>query len=49
MSDTQQPSIPLYVGTSGWSYTIWKPDFYPKEVASKNFLKFYATKLTASR
>ena len=41
------PALPLYVGTSGWSYTIWKPDFYPKEVASKNFLKFYATKLTA--
>ena len=38
---------PLYVGTSGWSYTIWKPDFYPKEVSSKNFLKHYATQLTA--
>ena len=40
-------SLPLYVGTSGWSYTIWKPDFYPQEVAAKNFLKFYATQLTA--
>jgi uncharacterized protein YecE (DUF72 family) len=39
--------LPLYVGTSGWSYPIWKPEFYPKDVASKNFLKFYATKLTA--
>ena len=38
---------PLYVGTSGWAYTIWKPDFYPKEVASKNFLKYYATQLTS--
>ncbi len=37
----------LYVGTSGWAYTIWKPDFYPKTVASKNFLKYYATQLTA--
>ena len=35
----------IYVGTSGWSYAIWKPDFYPKEVTSKNFLKFYATRL----
>jgi uncharacterized protein YecE (DUF72 family) len=35
----------LYVGTSGWSYPIWKPEFYPKEVASKNFLKYYATRL----
>ena len=39
--------LPLYVGTSGWAYTIWKPDFYPKEVASKNFLKYYATQLNA--
>jgi uncharacterized protein YecE (DUF72 family) len=37
--------VPLYVGTSGWAYTIWKPDFYPKNVASKNFLKYYATQL----
>ena len=39
--------LPIYVGTSGWSYPIWKPEFYPKDVASKNFLKFYATKLSA--
>lgn len=39
--------LPLYIGTSGWSYTIWKPEFYPKNVASKNFLKYYATQLTA--
>ena len=37
--------VPLYVGTSGWAYTIWKPDFYPKNVASKSFLKYYATQL----
>src|ERR1700756_1061817 len=35
----------LYVGTSGWAYSIWKPEFYPKNVASKNFLKYYATQL----
>src|SRR3974377_2627456 len=35
----------LYVGTSGWAYSIWKPEFYPKDVAAKNFLKFYATQL----
>lgn len=40
-------NLPLYVGTSGWAYTIWKPDFYPKNVASKSFLKYYATQLTA--
>jgi uncharacterized protein YecE (DUF72 family) len=44
--NTANPSdFPLYVGTSGWLYTIWKPDFYPAEVAAKNFLKFYATQL----
>ena len=42
-SSTSQ--LPLYVGTSGWAYTIWKPEFYPKNVASKNFLKYYATQL----
>lgn len=41
------PNLPLYVGTSGWAYPIWKPDFYPKAVSSKNFLKYYATQLTA--
>jgi uncharacterized protein YecE (DUF72 family) len=40
-------ALPLYVGTSGWAYNIWKPDFYPKDVSSKNFLKYYATQLTA--
>src|SRR5215471_15145445 len=35
----------LYIGTSGWAYTIWKPEFYPKTVSSKNFLKYYATQL----
>src|SRR5271165_2811902 len=42
-----KPPAQLYVGTSGWAYTIWKPDFYPKNVASKNFLKYYATQLNA--
>ncbi len=44
MSESSTPSR-IYVGTSGWAYTIWKPEFYPKNVASKNFLKHYATQL----
>jgi uncharacterized protein YecE (DUF72 family) len=44
---TQQVEASLYVGTSGWAYPIWKPEFYPKDVAAKNFLKFYATRLNA--
>jgi len=37
--------LPLYVGTSGWAYSVWKPEFYPPKLAAKNFLKHYATKL----
>ena len=44
---TQPADSALYVGTSGWAYSIWKPEFYPKDVSAKNFLKFYATKLNA--
>jgi len=44
---TAKQSATAYIGTSGWSYSIWKPDFYPKNVASKNFLNYYATRLNA--
>ena len=37
----------LYVGTSGWAYAVWKPQFYPEKLAAKNFLKHYATMLNA--
>ena len=40
-------SLPLYVGTSGWAYAAWKPQFYPQKLAAKNFLKHYATQLNA--
>ncbi|OLC10666.1 MAG: hypothetical protein AUH39_01365 [Chloroflexi bacterium 13_1_40CM_67_9] len=33
-----------FVGTSGWSYTTWKPVFYPTEVKSKDFLRYYGTR-----
>ena len=35
----------LYVGTSGWAYPSWKPDFYPAKLPQKNFLRHYATQL----
>jgi uncharacterized protein YecE (DUF72 family) len=41
------PKVPIFVGTSGWAYSIWKPEFYPQDVAAKNFLKFYGTALNA--
>ena len=37
----------FFAGTSGFAYSAWKPDFYPKNVASKNFLQYYATRLNA--
>jgi len=38
-------ALSLYVGTSGWAYAVWKPQFYPEKLAAKSFLKHYATKL----
>ena len=35
----------LYVGTSGWAYLTWKPDFYPAKLAQAKFLQHYATRL----
>src|SRR5258707_7304674 len=37
----------LFAGTSGFAYAAWKPEFYPQKVASKDFLKYYATRLNA--
>jgi uncharacterized protein YecE (DUF72 family) len=34
-----------FVGTSGWSYTTWKPVFYPQDLRSRDFLRYYATRL----
>ena len=30
------------IGTSGWSYPSWRPDFYPAGVANEDFLAFYS-------
>ena len=35
----------LYVGTSGWSYPSWRPDFYPTGLRNEEFLRFYAGQL----
>jgi uncharacterized protein YecE (DUF72 family) len=32
----------IYIGTSGWQYYHWKEKFYPEDLPSKDFLKFYA-------
>ena len=37
----------LYVGTSGWAYPEWKPDFYPADLPRARFLEHYASELSA--
>ena len=37
----------IYAGTSGFAYPQWKPAFYPKDVSSKRFLEYYATRLNS--
>lgn len=37
----------LFVGTSGWAYPSWKPEFYPKDVPARAFLHYYASQLNA--
>jgi len=37
----------VYIGTSGWAYTTWKPDFYPAKLPAKKLLEHYATELNA--
>jgi uncharacterized protein YecE (DUF72 family) len=35
----------VFVGTSGWAYPSWKPDFYPQKLVQTKFLSYYATQL----
>jgi len=38
------PKIPqLFIGTSGWIYPHWEGVFYPKELSSKDKLKYFAS------
>jgi uncharacterized protein YecE (DUF72 family) len=37
----------LYAGTSGFSYTTWRPGFYPPRTRPGDFLRFYAERLPA--
>jgi uncharacterized protein YecE (DUF72 family) len=36
-----------FVGTSGWAYASWKPEFYPQSIPQKKFLEYYATQLNS--
>ena len=37
----------LFVGTSGWAYREWKPEFYPADVPQKEWLRHYSSTLAA--
>ena len=37
----------LYIGTSGWDYREWKPDFYPQDLPHSRLLEHYSSQLTA--
>ena len=37
----------LFVGTSGWAYKEWKPDFYPADLPQNRFLQHYSSELSA--
>jgi uncharacterized protein YecE (DUF72 family) len=40
--DTSASLSGAYVGTSGWSYPSWRPDFYPGGTRPEDFLRHYA-------
>ena len=44
-SSTAEPALHLLAGSSGWSYDAWKGPFYPEDLASREFLRFYAQRL----
>lgn len=37
----------IYAGSSGWSYSGWKPAFYPPSIPAKKLLAYYATRLNS--
>ena len=37
----------FFVGVSGFSYASWKGNFYPKDLKSEDFLRFYSAKLNS--
>jgi uncharacterized protein YecE (DUF72 family) len=35
----------VHIGTSGWAYPSWKPDFYPAKTPSSKMLDYYSSQL----
>lgn len=42
-----KPQSRVFLGTSGWAYSSWKPGFYPQKLPQKKFLEYYATQLNS--
>jgi uncharacterized protein YecE (DUF72 family) len=42
-----RPTNSIFIGTSGWAYSSWKPGFYPQKLPQKQFLEYYATQLNS--
>ena len=40
--------VPLYAGSSGFSYPTWKPGFYPAGTPQRDFLHVYAERIPSS-
>ncbi|HEY0307039.1 MAG TPA: DUF72 domain-containing protein [Acidobacteriaceae bacterium] len=37
----------IFLGTSGWAYSSWKPGFYPPGASAKKFLSYYSEQLNS--
>ncbi len=46
MTATRASLAGAYVGTSGWSYPSWRPDFYPGGTRPEDFLRHYAERFS---
>ena len=44
--DTEPSVTGAYVGTSGWSYPSWRPDFYPAGTKPEEFLRYYSERFS---
>jgi uncharacterized protein YecE (DUF72 family) len=38
----------VWIGTSGWTYDGWRGPFYPKDVAKKDWLRWYSTQFPST-
>jgi uncharacterized protein YecE (DUF72 family) len=47
LSQDLRPTNNVFIGTSGWAYSSWKPGFYPQKLPQKQFLEYYATQLNS--